>query len=83
MGVLNEQKFHWTTVRPALVFENEWWAVKRSQEQNINAIEMCMLWYTSKVSRREFIKNEYIEESLAAMNILGTITEHCLPWFGH
>ena len=55
-------KFYRTTIRPAMLYGTECWAVKSQHENKLNVAEMRMLRWMSGHTRHDKISNECIIE---------------------
>ena len=54
-------RFYKSVVRPAMVYGAETWPVKKAQERKLEVAEMRMLRWMCGVTRRDKIRNDYIE----------------------
>ncbi|KAL6503372.1 hypothetical protein OROGR_025295 [Orobanche gracilis] len=55
-------KFYRTTIRPALLYGTECWAVKRCHVQKMNVAEMRMLRWMCGHTKKDRLRNEVIRE---------------------
>ncbi|KAM2686887.1 hypothetical protein EV2_009726 [Malus domestica] len=73
-------KFYRTTIRPAMLYGTECWAVKH---QHVGVVEMRMLRWTCGHTRKDKIKNEDIRGKVGVAKIEGNRRETRLRWYGH
>ena len=76
-------KFYRTVVRPTLIYGSECWPVKKKDVQKISVAEMRMLRWMSGVTRKDRLRNEYIQGKLGVAPIADKLRENRLRWFGH
>jgi len=55
-------KFYRTTVRPAMLYGTECWAVKSQHENQVSVAEMRMFHWMSGKTRHDRIRNDTIRE---------------------
>ena len=78
-----EGKFYWTAIRPDLLYDTEYWALKRYHAQKMSVAEMCMLHWMCGNTRRDKKKNENIRTKLGVAPIEEKMRENSLRWFDH
>jgi len=76
-------KFYRATVRPALLYGTECWAVKSQHENQVSVAEMRMLRWISGKTRHDRIRNDTIRERVGVAPIIEKLVENWLRWFGH
>ncbi|KAL5164281.1 hypothetical protein HKD37_18G049636 [Glycine soja] len=76
-------KFYRTTVRPAILYGTECWAVKSQHENKVGVAEMRMLRWMCGKTRQDKIRNEAIRERVGVAPIVEKMVENRLRWFGH
>jgi len=76
-------KFYRTTVRPALLYSTECWAVKSQHETQVSVAEMRMLRWMSGKTMHDRIRNDFIRERVGVALIVEKLVENRLRWFGH
>jgi len=76
-------KFYQTTVRLAMLYGAECWAVKNQHENQVSVQEMRMLHWMSGRTRRVRIRNDTIRERVEVAPIVEKTVENRLRWFGH
>ncbi|KAL6507200.1 hypothetical protein OROHE_022099 [Orobanche hederae] len=76
-------KFYRTTIRPALLYGTECWAVKQCHVQKMNVAEMRMLRWMCDHTKKDRLKNEVIREKVRVASIEDKMMENRLRWFGH
>ncbi|KAM2859996.1 hypothetical protein COP2_025345 [Malus domestica] len=72
--------FYRTTIRPAMLYGIECWAVKH---QHVGVMEMRMLRWMCGHTRKDKIRNEDIRGKVGVAEIEGKRRENRLRWFGH
>jgi len=76
-------KFYRTTVRPAILYGTECWAVKSQHENQISVAKMRMLRWMMGKTRNDRIKNDTIRKRVGVAPIVEKLVENRLRWFGH
>ncbi|KAG5582110.1 hypothetical protein H5410_052737 [Solanum commersonii] len=76
-------KFYRVVVRPALLYEAEYWPVKNAHVQKIHVAEMRMLRWMCGHTRSDKIRNEVIREKVGVASVVDKLREARLRWFGH
>ncbi|KAL6544055.1 hypothetical protein OROGR_010552 [Orobanche gracilis] len=76
-------KFYRTTIRPALLYGTECWAVKQCHVQKMNVAEMRMLRWMCGHTKKDQLRNEVIREKVRVASIEDKMMENPLRWFGH
>ncbi|KAL6508131.1 hypothetical protein OROHE_021673 [Orobanche hederae] len=76
-------KFYRTTIRPALLYGTECWAVKQCHVQKMNVAEMRMLRWMCGHTKNDRLRNEVIREKVRVASIEEKMMENRLRWFGH
>ncbi|KAL6498008.1 hypothetical protein OROGR_028405 [Orobanche gracilis] len=76
-------KFYRTTIRPALLYGTECWAVKQCHVQKMNVAEMRMLRWMCGHTKKYRLRNEVIREKVRVASIEDKMMENRLRWFGH
>jgi hypothetical protein len=49
-------KFYWTTIRPAMLYEAEYWSTKRRHAQQLSVAEIHMLRWICGHTRRDRVQ---------------------------
>ena len=62
-------KFHWTVVRPAMLYGTETASIKKLEEKKMGVAETKILRWMSGVTREDRIRNEYIRGSRKVTDI--------------
>ncbi|CAH9137087.1 unnamed protein product [Cuscuta epithymum] len=78
-----KSKFYRTTIRSALLYGVECWAVKQCHIQKMSVTEMCMLRWMCGHTRKDRVRNETIKQRVGVAPIEDKIQESHLRWFGH
>jgi len=76
-------KFYRTAIRPALLYDTEYWAIKRYHAQKMSVAEMRMLSWMCSNMRRDKVRNEDIRTKIGVASIEEKMRENLLRWFGH
>ena len=76
-------KFYWAAIRPALLYGNECWPVKKSFEYKMEVKEMRMLRWMCGHILMDRIRNQEFRDKLGVAPISGKMRENRLRWFGH
>ncbi|KAL6532820.1 hypothetical protein OROGR_013780 [Orobanche gracilis] len=76
-------KFYRTTIRLALLYGTECWAVKQCHVQKMNVAEMRMLRWMCGHTKKDRLRNEVIREKIRVASIEDKMMENRLRWFGH
>ncbi|KAK8944698.1 hypothetical protein KSP39_PZI008342 [Platanthera zijinensis] len=76
-------KFFRTTIRPAMLYGSECWAVNCVHVQKMGVAEMRMLRWMCGQTRLDRIRNECIGDKTGVTSIAEKIQEAQLRWFGH
>ncbi|KAL6582640.1 hypothetical protein OROMI_004718 [Orobanche minor] len=76
-------KFYRTTIRPALLYGTECWALKQCHVQKMNVAEMRMLRWMCGHTKKDRLRNEVIREKVRVASIEDKMMENRLRWFGH
>ncbi|KAM1225087.1 hypothetical protein ACFX2G_044844 [Malus domestica] len=76
-------KFYRTTIRPAMLYGTECWAVKHQHVHKMGVAEMWMLRWMCGHTRKDKIRNEDIRGKVGVAEIEGKMRENRLRWFGH
>jgi len=71
-------KFYRTTVRPALLYGTECWAVKSQHENQVSVAEMRMLRWMSDKTRHDRTMNDTIRERVGVAPIVEKFVENML-----
>jgi len=69
-------------VRPALLYEMQYWPIKRSHVQRMRVAEMRMIWWICGHMRLDRIRNKVIRDNVGVTSIDDKIREVRLRWFG-
>jgi len=77
-----KEKFY-RTIRPALLYGIECWAIKRYHSQKMSVAEMRMLRWICGNTRRDKVRNEDIRTKLGVASIEEKMRENRLRWFGY
>ncbi len=91
MGVLRNRKipnklkeeFYRTTIRPAMLYGIECWALKESYMSKIRIAGKRMLRWMSGHTRLDKVRNESIKENIGIVPIEDKLIEGRLRWFDH
>ncbi|KAM1765238.1 hypothetical protein ACFX11_004391 [Malus domestica] len=78
-----KEKFYRTTIRPAMLYGTECWAVKHQHVHKMGVAEMRMLRWMCGHTRKDKIRNEDIQGKVGVVEIVGKLRENRLRWFGH
>jgi len=78
-----KRKFYRTSIRPALLYGTEYWAIKRYHAQKISVAKMHMLLWMYDNMRRDKVRNENICTKINVASIEEKIRENYLRCFGH
>ena len=70
-------------VRPTMLYGMETVAVTKSQEKQMERVEMKMLRFSLGVTRRNRIRNEEVRRRLKVEKLSDKLREARLRWFGH
>lgn len=65
-------------MRPAIIYDSQWWTVEEIIKQSMSLAEMIMLKWMSRVTRGNKIRNQYI---LRVVQIKDKIVKY-LDWGG-
>jgi hypothetical protein len=76
-------KFYRMAIRPAMLYGAECWPTKRRHVQQLSAVEMRMLRWICRHTRRDRVRNEDIWDRVGVAPIEGKLVQHRLRWFGH
>jgi hypothetical protein len=76
-------KFYRITIRPALLYGTECWAVKHCHVQKMNVAEMRMLRWMCGHTRNDRLRNEVVRKKVEVAPIEDKMRENRLRWFGH
>ncbi|KAM1021971.1 hypothetical protein ACFX2A_044060 [Malus domestica] len=76
-------KFYRTTIRPAMLYGIECWAVKHQHVHKMGVAEMRMLRGMYGHTRKDKIGNEDIRGKVGVAKIEGNMRENRFRWFGH
>jgi hypothetical protein len=71
-------KFYRTTIRPAMLYGTECWAVKSQHENQVSVVEMRMLRWMSGKTRHDRIRNDTIRERVGVAPIVEKLVENRL-----
>ncbi|KAM2694147.1 hypothetical protein EV2_008244 [Malus domestica] len=75
--------FYRTTIRPAMLYGTECWAVKHQHVHKMGVAEMRMLRWMCGHTRKDKIRNEDIRGKVGVAEIEGKMRENRLRWFGY
>jgi hypothetical protein len=76
-------KFYRTVIRPAMLYEAEYWPTKRWHVQQLSVAEMRMLRWICGNTRRDRVRNDDIRDRLGVTPVEEKLVQHHLRWFGH
>ena len=76
-------KVHKSVVRPAMTYGLETAPMKKTDENKLGVSEMKMLRWMSGVTRRDKVKNEYIQGTVKVTKASKKVQEARLRWYGH
>ena len=77
-------KMYNTLVLPVILYGAETWTLRRTEENKLLTTEMTCLRRIRGISRRDKIRNNSIREMVGIKkNILETLEERRLRWYGH
>jgi hypothetical protein len=71
-------KFYRTTIRPTMIYDVECWVTKGQHIQKISVAEIRMLRWICDHTRRDQIRNIYIQDKLGVTPIQEKLIEHRL-----
>ncbi|XVF47947.1 hypothetical protein PTKIN_Ptkin03bG0150400 [Pterospermum kingtungense] len=81
---LKEMRGHYQiSIRPALLYGSDCWAVKRQDEHKMSVAEMRMLRWMCGKTRKDRVRNETIQADLKVALIEDKMRESHLRWFGY
>ncbi|XP_048006662.1 uncharacterized protein LOC125242006 [Leguminivora glycinivorella] len=83
MPVRTKGTVYKTAIRPAILYGTETWAAKNVHTQKLHTAEMRMLRWSSGVTLKDKVRNEYIRGSLKVAPITDKLAETRLRWYGH
>ena len=83
MPIKLKRKFYRITIRPAMLYGSECWAIKRQQIYKMSVAEMRMLRWMSGHTRMDRIRNEVIRSKVGVAPIEDKVREGRLRWYGH
>ena len=72
-----------TMVRPTMLYEMETIAVTKSQEKQMERVEMEMLSFSLRGTRRNRLRNEEVRRRMKVEKLSDKLREARLRWFGH
>ena len=72
-----------TVVRPAMVYGDDAWPVKETQEKKLDVAEMKMLRWMRGVTQVDRIRNERIRGTIKVEELSKMVQERILQWFRH
>jgi len=70
-------------VRPALLYEAEYWPIKRSHIQRMRVVEMRVIRWICGNTTLDKIRNEVIRGKMGVASIEDKTRDARLRWFGH
>ena len=73
-----KEKFYRNTIRPALLYGIEYWAIKRHHAQKMSVAEMRMLRWMCSNTRRDKVRNENIRTKIGIASIEEKMRENRL-----
>ena len=76
-------KVYRSIIRPVMMYAGETWALRKTQEHQIDVAEMKMLRWSMGISRKERIRNEHVRKQMGVRPISEKIQGARLRWFGH
>ncbi|KAL6569332.1 hypothetical protein OROMI_013846 [Orobanche minor] len=76
-------KFYRATIRPAMLYGSECWAMKKSLESKLESAEMRMLRWSCGRTMLDRIPNGVFRIVLEVAPISAKVREWRLGWFGH
>ncbi|XP_016504608.1 uncharacterized protein LOC107822571 [Nicotiana tabacum] len=76
-------KFYRVVIRPTTLYVAECWPVKKSHFQKMKVVEMRMLKWMYRHTRRDKIRNEDIRDMVGVVSVHDKIREVRLRWFRH
>ncbi|KAM2693357.1 hypothetical protein EV2_007535 [Malus domestica] len=76
-------KFYRTSIRLAMLYGTECWAVKHQHVHEMGVAEMRMLRWICGHTRNDKIRNKDIRGKVGVAEIVGKLRENQLRWFGH
>ena len=82
-SVLLKGKFYQTTIRPALLYGTECWAIKRRHAQKMSVAEMRILRWMCGNTRSDKMRKENIRTKIGVPSIEKKMRENRLRWLGH
>ncbi|KAM1159490.1 hypothetical protein ACFX19_033225 [Malus domestica] len=78
-----KEKFYRTTIRLAMLYGTECWAVKHQHVHKMGVAKIRMLRWMCGHTRKDKIRNEDIRGKVRVAEIVGKLRENWLRWFGH
>ena len=76
-------KLYMTVIRPVLMYEAEYWTVRKKEEQILEKTEMRMLRRIKGVTLRDRVKSVDTRKELGVSSIQEKVRETRLHWYGH
>ena len=76
-------KFYQVAIRPAQLYETEWWPIKKIFEHKMEVTEMRMLRWMCGNTLMDRMRNQAFRDKLGVTPIFGKMRENRLRWFGH
>ena len=76
-------KIHQTVVRPSMMYGLETVGTTKTQEAELNVVEMKMLRLALGVPRKDRIKNEHVHGTVKVGQISRKVRESRLRWYEH
>jgi hypothetical protein len=70
-------------IRPAMLYETEYWPTKKQHVQQLSVAEMHMLRWICNNIRRDRIQNDDICERLGVPPVEEKLVQHHFRWFRH
>jgi hypothetical protein len=78
-----KDKFYRTMIRPAMIYDVEYWATKGQHIQKMSVAEIRMLRWIYGHTRKDRIRNDDIRDKLGVATIQEKLVQNHLRWFGY
>jgi len=76
-------RIHNITAKAALKFGSEAWALKKREEQCLEAAQMKFLRHLLGITKLDKEKNQFIRQKTGAQNIVKEIKQYQKKWLTH
>ena len=76
-------KFYRVTIRPSLLYDSEYWPLRKAQERRLETAELRMLRWICGNTMTDHIPNVTFQRLLGVESISKKTRERRLRWYGH